>query len=133
MASVIQHDSSSHFPFSLFSSAGLFLTHKAGLAVGPGSTEQWDTIHPPRQGGLAWMYPHGDPTGAERFYTEKKLSDSYTLQTHQAVSSLNVWVTTPPFSITLWADKKPFRDTLSQPCHFNPTDAKVIFILFLLN
>lgn len=80
------------------------------------------------------MYPHWDPTGAERFYTENKtkqnLANSYTLQRHQAVPSLSVWVTASPFSITLWADKKPFRDTLSQPCHFNPTDAKVIFILF---
>lgn len=76
----------------------------------------------------------GPYEGQRRFTQTKTLQQGYPLQTHQAISSLSLWITTlSSFSITLWTDKKPFREILSQCCHFNPTDAKVIFILFLLN
>lgn len=126
MASAIQHNNSSHFPFSLFNSAGVFLAHKAELAVGSVSAKQWDTIHFPWQGG-----PYG---GQRRFLQTKTLQQGYTLQTHQAIPSLSLWMNTlSSFSITLRIDKKPFREILSQCCLFNLTDAKAMFILFLLN
>lgn len=80
---------------------------------------------------VSTLGPYG---GQRRFIQTKALQQGYTLQTHQAISSLTLWIITlSSFSITLRTDKKRFREILSQHCHFNPTDAKVIFILFLLN
>jgi len=125
MASVIQRDNSSHFPFSLFNSAGLFLTFKAGLAVESVSAEHWDSIRSSWQGGLAWMHPHQVPTVGREVLYRQKLPSRVTLHTYQAAPFLNLWMATP-FSTTLRTNKKPFRGILNHCCHFNPTDAKVI-------
>lgn len=135
MASIIQRDNSSHFPFSLFNTAGLFLTYKAGLAVESVSAEHWDSIRSlplAVNAGLAWMHPHQVPTVGREVLYRQKLPSRIKVLTYQAAPSLNPWMTTP-FSATLRTDKKPFRGVLSQCCHFNPTDAKVIFILCSTN
>lgn len=99
MVSVKQHDNSSHFPFSLFNSARLFLAHKAGLAVGYYSLPQaWRSCVD-----VFTLCPYG---GQRHFIKTKTLQQGYTPQIYQAVSSLSLWMTIlPSFSITLKTDK----------------------------
>lgn len=123
---------SSWIPFTSLSSAGVFLAHEAGLAVAFGSAEQRDSTPLPWQvKDVGYISPLGPCGGKARFIQTKALKQAPTLQT---ISSQSLWITfLSSFSITLWTDKKPFREILSRCCHFNPTDVKVIFTLFLLS
>ena len=103
--------------------------------MGSVSAEQWDTVHFPWQGGLAWMYPHQVPEGGREVLHKNSLTVLHSADTSGSIfPARSLWMITPfSFSFTLRTDKNPFREILNHCCRFNLTDVKVIFILFLVN
>lgn len=110
----------------------LLFSHSSALQEFSLHIRLWGSTHLPWQAGAAWIHPHEGPVVGRHIFHRPEQGP--TLQTHQTIPSQNLWITfLSSFSITLWTDKKPFREILSWCCHFNPTDVKVIFTLFLLS